>query len=175
MPNFPNSFENTTDVYDVDVIQGLDINSSEFKEFLVRLRNRINRLAVSLNGRDGGFYGLGEYNTGMQYFPSSTDPQANYRTVTRQVVNFGALPNTATKAVNHNINPPSGTNANYIFTRIYATATDSVGFSYIPVPLADAAGNIIDLIINQTQVTITTNFDATAYTICEVVLEYIVN
>jgi hypothetical protein len=168
-----NSFLPITDVYDVDIIRGLDINSEEFKEFLVRLRQSINNMAISINSRDGGYYGLGEYNSGAQFFPNTV---LEYRTVLRTVVDFGTLPNNAAKSVNHNINSAAGgTNANYIFTRIYATASDPIGFTYIPIPYVAVGGNIVALIVTQTQVTITTNFNATNYTQCYVVLEYVVN
>lgn len=161
-------------MYDVDVIKGLDINSEEFKNFLVRLAQDITGIAISVNGRDGGYFGLGEYNTGTQYFPNTVEPTV-YRTVFRTVVDFGTLPNTATKTVAHNINSPTGTTADYIFTRIYAAANDRVTPDYIPLPLSTVTGLIVDLSADSTNVIITTNFNATAYTECYVVLEYVVN
>lgn len=175
MANRPNAFIETTDVYDVDIIKGLDVNSEEFKEFLVRLRQNINNIALSLNGRDGGYYTLGEFNTGLQYFPASTDPSATYRSVTRTVVNFGVLPNAATKTVTHMINGDTGITANYIFTHIYGAATNPNALTAIPIPYIATIGNIVELDITQFNVSIRTNFNASIYTQCVIVLEYIVN
>ncbi len=174
MANYINSFVPINSVYDVDVIQGLNINSKEFKDFLVRLRQDTNGIAISVNGRDGGFFGIGEYNTGTQLYPNAADP-TNYRTIIRTVVDFGALPNAAIKAVNHNINPGTGTTANYIFTKVFATASDTTGLTYFSLNYMDIAGNIAVLTATQTQVVIETNFNATNYNQCVVILEYIVN
>jgi hypothetical protein len=175
MADMPNALLQTTDVYDVDVIEGLDVNSKDFKEFLVRLRQSINNIALSLNSRDGGYYGIGEFNAGMQYFPDPNDPTALYRTVTRTVVNFGTLPNNTTKSVAHGINTPTGVTSSYIFTHIYACATDTTTPTAFPIPAHDTSGNTTYISVDATNVSITTNWNATAYTECLVVIEYIVN
>jgi hypothetical protein len=177
MPDNPNAFLEATDVYDVEAIQQLDVNSEEFKEFLVRLRQNINNISLSVNNRDGGFYTLGEFNTGAQLFPT-VDPitfeVSEYRSVIRDTINFGPLPNAGLFSVNHTINPPTGTTANYTFLHIYGAATNTGALAYIPIPYSDPAGNIISLSVNATQVTIGTNFNASAYTGI-IVLEYVVN
>jgi hypothetical protein len=175
MPENPNAFLETTDVYDVDIIKGLDINSEEFKEFLVRLRQNINNIALSVNGRDGGYSMLGEFNTGSQLFPDPADPNSINRSEIRDTINFGALPNNATTSVNHHMNAGNGTTASYIMTEMSVTATDPIGLTYIQVPYADTAGNIITYFVNSTQVVITSNFNASNYTNCIVKLKYIVN
>lgn len=177
MPDNPNAFLATTDVYDVEAIQALDVNSEEFKEFLVRLRQSINNIALSVNNRDGGFYTLGEFNTGAQVFPT-VDPVtlevSEYRSVIRDTINFGTLPNNGTTAINHTINPPTGTTTNYTFLHIYGAATNTAALQAISLPYEDTAGNIASIIVTQTQVVITTNFNASAYTAI-IVLEYVVN
>src|SRR5580692_710292 len=153
------------DVYDVDVIEGLDVNSQQFKDFLVRLYQITNDIKISVNSRDGGFWPLGEFNTGMQYYPNPADPTATPRTINRCVVNFGALPNNATKVVNHNINAGIGTTTNYFFIGHSAWANDTTNLIYFPIPsVSPTTGNNVFLSVGQTQVAITTNFNATAFT-----------
>lgn len=173
MANYINSLVPISSVYDVDVIEGLDINSKEFKDFLVRLRQDINGMAISVNGRDGGSFGLGEYNTGTQFFPDAADP-TSYRSVVRTVIDFGALPNAGVKLVNHNINTPTGITVNYVFTRIYGAASNSTLLTYLPLPYSDPAGNIASVNVTATQVGVQTNFNALLYNGI-IVIEYIVN
>lgn len=172
MAMLPNNLVKETDNYDVDVIQGLNVNSQEFKEFLVRLRQEINEIRISLNARDGGYRVLGEFNTGMQYYPNAAVPTM-YRTINCCTVNFGALPNAGTTLVNHNINPGTGTTANYFFIGWDAMANNTGALTYLTIPYNDGT-NIISLSVTQTQVSITTNFNASAYT-TDVTLYYIVN
>src|SRR5678815_1473821 len=126
MANFPNNlgpgaFLPTTDVYDTQAIYELDIKSEDFKEFLVRLRQSTNNIALVVNIKDSGYYVLTEFVNGQAFFPnpllSSTTQQAPvFRQVFRKVINFGALPNAGTKSVAHGID----INSTFTFTRIYA-------------------------------------------------------
>jgi hypothetical protein len=176
MPENPNAFLETTDVYDVDTIQGLDVNSQEFKEFLVRLRQNINNIALSVNGRDGGYSMLGEFNTGTQLFPNPADINSINRSEIRDTVNFGALPNNTTKNVNHHMNAGNGATSSYIMTELSIVATNPAASpTFIQVPYADTAGNIITYTITSTQVRITSNFNASNYTNCIVKMKYIVS
>jgi hypothetical protein len=174
MADIPSNLLPLLQKYSDDVIQGLDVKSEEFKNFLVFLRDSINDINTSVNQRDGGSWANGEFNTGMQYYPNPADPTATPRTIFRCVVPFGALPNNAPKSVNHNINPGTGTTANYFFVGHSAWANKTtVAFAYYPIPQNDGV-NITTLTVSQTQVTITTNFDATAFS-TDVTLYYIVN
>lgn len=140
--------------------------------FLVRLRQNINNLALVTNIKDSGYYLPAEFINGQLYFPN-TDPaitapgakNAVYRQVYRMVVDFGALPNTGTKSVAHNI---PDINADFTFTRMYGAATDPVGLNYLPIPNAD-----ITLTADATNVNITTVANLTAYTRTYIVLEYL--
>jgi hypothetical protein len=163
----------TTDVYDVDVIRSLDIKSDEFKEFLVRLRQSTNNIAIALNFRDAGYYIQELFNCGQVYFPnltlsSSTDQEPTYRAVYRIVVNFGPLPNNGTISMPHGI---PNIDAMVAFTRIYATATDPIALHYFPIP-NDNVGDITTINVDAVNVNITTDWDASAYTTCLVVLEF---
>lgn len=135
----------------------------------VDLREKLNfiysLIANATNLRDISQYENVEVINGQQYFTSG-NPQKK-RQVYRKVINFGALPNAATKSVAHGIT----LSATSEFTRIYATATQP-NTSFLPIPYASAADSI-ELSVDMTNVNITTVSNRTAYTICYVVLEYI--
>lgn len=167
-------FVPTTYMFDVSTLEGKDLSSPEFKEFIIRLTQRINELALNLNRKDTGIYSTEEYVNSQVYFPdqtlsSITTKAPVLRTVFRKVIDFGGLPNTGTTSVAHNII----LDANSIFTRIYATATDP-NTSYIPIPYSSSTlANNIEINVDTTNVNITTGSDRTGFTTCFVVIEYI--
>jgi hypothetical protein len=169
------SFVQTTQVWDVAQLQDIDIKSPQFKELLVRLYQQVGNIAVVLNTKDSGLYELSEFVNGQVWFSnptlnSSTLQSAQDRQVLRTVINFGSLPNTGTKSVAHNISCTPMTT----FTRIYATASDTTGFNYIPIPYASAtAVDNIELNVNATNVNIITGSNKSNFNICYVILEYI--
>ena len=169
----------TTINYDVSQIQDMDVKSKEFKELIVRLVQAYNVTAMAVNLKDTGYYTLEEFLNSQVFFPnptltSKTAQTPVFRQVFRKVVDFGTLPNNATKTVAHGINIIAPANTMYSFTKIYATATDPVGFNYIPIPYASSvAADIIELKVNATNVSITTVSNKTAFTKTYVVLEYI--
>lgn len=168
------AFIPTTQIWDVDLIYSLDVKSPEFKELLVRMYQNINIIALNVNIRDAGYYDLQEFVNGQLYFPdplnnSTTPGVPDYRPVFRKVINFGSLPNGGTKSVPHNLDVNVGTT----FTRIYATASDTTDFEYIPIPYASAGGDNIELSVDATNVNITTVIDDSNFNVCYVVLEYL--
>jgi len=172
------SFIPTTSVWDVSSIYQTEGLSPELKELLVRLYQNLNNMAVSSNLKDAGYYDTNEFVNGQQFFPnpnanSTTQTRPDFRSVFRLVINFGALPNAVgTKSVAHGLT----VNGNFTFTRIYATANDTVGFSYIPIPYASSnAADIIELSVDATNVNITVASDKSAYTVTYVVIEYMKN
>lgn len=174
------SFVPLTNIWDVQRLQDVDINSEEFKELLVRLYQNINNICMALNIKDVGYYTLSEFLNGQLFFPnpalSSTTAQTpTYRQVFRTVVNFGALPNAGTKSVPHGIAINPVTPTTYSFTRIYGAASNgSAQNSFIPLPFASPTLNEnIKLTVDNTNVNVTTAIDYSSYTICYLVLEYI--
>lgn len=167
----------TTNVWDVSQIYQTDVNSDMFKELIVLLYQNINQISVVLNMKDSGYYNTQEFVNGQLYFPNPALSSAStttpvFRQVYRRVINFGALPNAATKSVAHEI----PFNSAFTVTRIYGAATDPVNLSYIPLPFAAITDNEnIKLEVDATQVHITTGIDRTAYTFCYVVVEYLKN
>lgn len=177
--NDQGAFVPTTQLWDPSEIESLEI-SEDLKQLFVRMYQQLNRMALSVDVKDSGFYDVQEFLTGQQYFPKpgldSTGTQfPDTRNVFRKVVNFGALPNTTTKDVVHGINIDD----NVIFTRIYGVATDPVNHVYLPLPYSSstAANNIeLSCLTNGTPadvVRIITGSDRTAFTICYCVLEYL--
>jgi len=170
-------FVPTTNIYDIENLKDININSAEFKDFLVRIRQTINSMSLLLNAKDDGTYTTTEFINGQTFFPDPTLDATTAkvpapRQVFRKVISFGALPNTATKTAAHGITFPASNT--YSFTRIYGTTTDQTAGSYLPIPYASATvANTIELSVDNTNVSITTGIDRTAYTITYVVLEFI--
>ena len=165
----PGAFLPTTSVWDVATLSEIDVNSDEFKELLVRLYQNINNIALAVNIRDAGYYDQTEFVNGQLFFPnpalSSTTAQTpTFRQVFRKVINFGALPNSTSKSVAHGIQITS----EYTFTRIYGCASDTVARSYIPLP-----SNTTNIVVDATNVTVTTSSNLAAYATTYIILEYI--
>lgn len=176
------AFVPTSTLYDVNQIQQTNINSPEFKQLIIKLRESINQIALVLNIKDTGYYVLQEFVNGQAWFPdpaldSTTSQTPVLRQDFRLVINFGALPNAATKAVAHGLTPQAIWSA----TRIYAVATDPAlpaepAPYWIPIPYFDVIGagaNNIELSVGITNVSITTASNMTRFTTCYVVLEYL--
>jgi hypothetical protein len=174
------SFVPTTNVWDVAQLYEVDVNSHEFKELLVRLYQNINNMSLLLNFKDTGLYNTFEIVNGQIFFPDPTlnsttgspkgGANAVLRQVFRKVINFGALPNAATKSVAHGITITPKTS----FTRIYATATDPVSKFYIPIPYASPTpADCVEIFVDGTNVNIIDAINKTNFTICYVILEYL--
>lgn len=166
----PNTF-----IWDVQQLQGIDLNSPEFRELLVRLYQNLGLMCDVLNIKDTGMYQVTEFVNGQLFFsnPANTSATAAapaLRQVLRKVINFGALPNTATKSVAHGIT----VNTSTTFTRIYGAASDTTGFNYIPLPYASPTdANEIELSVDATNVNVTTGSNRTNFNITYIILEYI--
>lgn len=169
-------FVTTNLIWDVQQIYELDVNSKEFKELLVRLYQNINNMALVLNSKSGGVFN-NSFSTvnGNTWFAnpannSSTQANPALRQEQQIVVMFGALPNTTTKSVPHGITCTATTT----FTQIYATASDTTGFNYIPVTFGSPTlVNDIEITIDGTNVNITTGSNRSNFNICYVVLKYL--
>lgn len=164
-----------TNVWDTETehLATMDVTKPEFKELLVRLFQDLNRMALSVNGRDAGIYNVLPFVNSQVWFPNPgcKTTSTNFRSAYRKVINFGALPAAGNTAKAHNI--PCNTVTS--FTRIYGVATNPVApFSYIPLPFVDVSGANIELIVDGTNVNIDVGVtDRSAYTICYIVLEYL--
>jgi len=175
MAQGPNTgaFVPTTFVWDVAELQEVDVQSDKFKEILVRLYQNLNLMQLNLNIKDSAYYDQSEFVNGQSFWPSAAVPSSqtdavNRRQAFRKVINFGALPNTATKNVAHNIDITTG----FTFTRIYGCASDTTNRNYTPIPNANSD---IRITVNATNVVITTSANYATYDTTYVVLEYLKN
>ena len=161
----------TTSVFEISQLQSADVNSTDFKQILVRLYQTVNSIALSLNAKDSGNFLNEEFVTGALYFNPTSSSQLDLRPVFRKVIDFGVLPNSATKSVAHNLVP----DANWKFTRMYGCATDPIGLSYLPLPYSasTAVADNLELYVDNTNVNVATGANYSAYTQTYIVLEYI--
>lgn len=135
----------------------------QLPELLVKLTEVYKNIADAVNIRELAQYQNIEVVTGQQFFSANIQ---SYRQTLRKVTNFGALPNTATKSVAHGLT----VDARFTITRLYGAASDTTGFTYIPVPSAQA-----DLTMDATNFNITTTANLTNYNVCYVIVEYLRN
>lgn len=173
-------FLQTTQIWDIanlDKLSDGNLKVDDFKEIMVRLYQQIGNISTTVNKKETGQFQVSEFVTGQLYFsnPSLSSSSLQYpedRAVIRKVINFGALPNAGVKSVAHGITCTVMTS----FTHIYGTATDPVGFNYVPIPYASnaAATDMIELYVDGTNVNINTGtIDRSNFTITYIVLEYI--
>jgi len=134
------------------------------------LTDHLKKVNAAVNDKDIAQYVEQEILNGQKFF--IPNESGKFRDAFRKVVNFGTLPNTGATSIPHGIT----VDANTVFTRIYATATDPANFSYLPIPYASPTdADNIELSLDATSITITTGSDRTAYTTCYVILEYLKN
>lgn len=150
----------------------------EFNDvFVYKIKQYLNDIAIALNAKENGFYLDIETPATPRFLPLTTSLTGSQnfedRTLFRKVVDFGALPNTATKTVAHGIT----TTENYCLIHLYGGATDpgvSTLTSGLALPFASPVlVNNISLEIDATNVIITTGSNRTAYTRTFIVIEYI--
>ncbi|HUV85367.1 MAG TPA: hypothetical protein VMV86_06615 [Methanosarcinales archaeon] len=137
----------------------------------------LNKMALAINAKATGIYARTEFVTGKTWYPdpalSSKTPKApTPRMIFGIVIDFGALPNTATKTVAHGIVFPA-TNT-YTSVQIYGSATDPTGVINIPLPYSSPVlANNIELLVDGTNVSITTGSNRTNFTKASVYFEFI--
>lgn len=152
----------------------------KLKELFIALTEAFLESNSAVNQKDTGMYQLLEFITGQQFFPNpalsstTTQPPVLRQTI-RKVFNIGALPNAGTKTVAHGI----AVDGNTTFTRIYGTASDvGVTKEYIPLPFVSVSGAVvagnIELRLDDINIYITTTGNGTNFTVCYVVVEFLV-
>jgi hypothetical protein len=162
------SFVPTTNIWDVSGIYTIDVNSSEFKELLVRLYQNINNIALVLNTKSTGYYINEQFVSSKLFFnpnAESNDP-LQLRPGFIKTINTGALAAGVT-AINHDI--PVTNTFKWMF--ISGAATDTATIVGYPLPFAGVAGNNIEVSVTATQVLINNNSGVT-FTDSQVTLEY---
>lgn len=167
----------TSQVFDPSFMKDLDINGSEFKDFITRLHQGINNISLVLNVKESGYYVPSEFLTGQLFppVPAEVDPDKlnfQFRQSFRMYIDTGTLPNAGTKSVPHNVD----FNSNFTLTKIWGAATDPTG-NYIPLPYVSTSSlsNNITLEATSTNIIITTGSNRTNFTRSQVVIEYLKN
>lgn len=164
----------TTNIWGIEDIEEMDVNSHEFKRVLVQMYQQLANMAYVINLKENAYYVPVEFLNGQLYQPTTIDPTTDvnsYRNVYRKVISCGALANTGTTSTAHGISISTTT---FTFTRIYGAASDQTGKNFIPLPYASPTdANNIELSVDATNINITTGSNRTAFTVSYVVLEYV--
>lgn len=137
-----------------------------------------------LNVKETALYETTELLTAQQWFVTGDNQEKRY--TYRKVIDFGGLPNAATKAIVHNIPVrAAGTTGvgdpGTLFTKIYGVATHPTNtdpaIKSLPLPYVDplVLANGIGLYVTDTNVVVFTAIDYSAFTTTYIVLEYIQN
>lgn len=185
MPTYPVNTEpgvniETTTVFELPAIDNVDINSAQFKDFMTKLRNAVNKISVILNMKDTGLYVLTEFACGKAYFPDPNTEHSNNnfpvrRNVFRKTFIWtrvgGLLIGNTTIAHNLNINPVA--ESIWSFTDIYGTANDITNRVYFPIPYVDPVGNNICLSVDALNININSIIARPAITLIYITLEYL--
>jgi hypothetical protein len=174
-------FIDTTQIWDeyLQASQG-EIDS---RELFLRLYQNINKIAIALNLKDSGLYSQTEFVNGQQWCPineitnftgvvASNDSKVNAdpRQVYRKIVFCGALLNAAAKTIPHGIVITDTTK----FVRMYGAANTINTIPtklYKPIPCTGV--DPIDLLVDETNITLITTTNMTAFNEVWVVLEYL--
>jgi len=142
----------------------------EWENFLPIITRFYRDVARKVNDKDRAYY-TDEEIVNSQKFYDDTNRQS-FHNLYRKVIDCGALPNAGTKTVAHNI---AGINNNWMFTRIYGTAREPAGAALRPffIPLPNAGPSYqVELMVDTTNVNITTAVNLSAFTQSYVILEY---
>lgn len=91
----------------------------------------------------------------------------NGKPLYRKTINIGALPNKATKTINHNIADIS------TIVRLYGYATNYTNYIPLPYSHSDTIGLSVVLYATKTQVGVQTGADRSAYAQAEITIEYV--
>jgi len=136
--------------------------SDDPKEMRFDINDLYQGIVSAMNNKIGGLYVPEEKINSEQYFNIANVQQ--FRNVYRMTIDVGALPNTGSKSVAHNI---VGWNSAYRLTAAWGAATDPVNLEALPIP-----NDGIFLKNNSTTVTVTTTSDFSAFTASTIVLEF---
>jgi len=164
-------FLGTTILFDVDTASNVEPGSDEDKQLKIKLYQAINNIIQSLNKKESGYYLAQEFVTGANFYNVDNDFN-NLRPEYRTVVQFGALPATGTKQVAHGI----AVTGRFVWTAIYAVASNPSDLTGIPVPYASATAvaDNLEIYVDSTYVYIITGgTDYSGYTKTNVILKYL--
>lgn len=161
------NLESYVPVYDV-----IPESWEDARPFIVE---QLKKITNSLNTKEIGFFLDQELLSGKAFIPGVNQladggSSQQFRTILRKVVDFGTLPNNATKTVAHEIMFDN----NFTLIALWAAATDPTNFISFQIPfVAQTVTTSIALLMDATNFIITTHDDKTSFTRCFVICEYI--
>ncbi len=162
----------TTQIYDPSEIMELDVNSEEFKEFIVQLNQTQQDLLVNANLKPGGFYSQTIFLSGNQWYPNPNDPSNTNRTSLRLAIPTGALTNSGPViTIAHGIPNVNATNT-WVILGGAATNNTSAPWQGIPIPYIGAKG-YVSLDVDATNIYLQCSGNFAAYTTSQVYIEFI--
>lgn len=137
-------------------------------EGFIEVFSRENKKVIDVvNSKESALYVLKEVGTFKQFFIPN-DP-LNNRFAFRRTVNFGSLPDTATKRILHGTPLPSSSR----LTMLYGSATCISTGEFFPLPFSSPTlANNVSLEANRNEIIITTGADLTRFTDVLVVFEF---
>jgi len=135
--------------------------SQDDKQLLRNIFRKTNELVNIINTKDTGIFNDEEFFTAQQW--NVGKDQGEQQVLYRKAFDAGALPNIGTLTVAHNLS----LDANWDFIKIYGTAKDSTGVQWVPLAHPD-----ITIVIDNTNINITTTSNLSAYTTTRIILEY---
>lgn len=139
--------------------------TTEPKDWRLQLIDEIREIKSAVNDKSIGRFSTLETYSGETFFKAGGNNAKRY--LFRKVIDFGALPNATAKSVTHGITVGTDT----YFIKIYGAGN---GTNFVPIPYVDinTPANGIELLVDATNVTISSNVDWSGYT-AYIVLEYL--
>ena len=146
-------------------IDYLPYNSNQ-ESFTIEIYQKINEMINTINNKDSAIYSNEQFYTCGKWYINN-DPRTPAQLM-RKVISFGALPNTATRSIPHELNGANPINADWIVIPI-------AGRSFNPAAGFTTAifGPYIEVTTDYTNINITTTLDYSAFTTTEIILLYI--
>lgn len=151
-----------------------DVVPEKWEDARAFLAEQLKKITNAVNSKEIGFFLDQELLSGKAFIPGvniATDGGSSqqFRTVLRKVIDFGALPNSATKSVPHGI----FFDANFTLIDMWISATDSINLlAFTLAYWSNSSPGSIILNMDNTNINVTTTSDYSAYTRSFVVCEY---
>lgn len=166
--NNTGSFVTTTNIWDAQAIEQVDVTSPEFKSLLVALYFDVNTIATVLNNKVSGYLVDQEFVSGKLYAnPTSANPNDLIPGFTKSFIFTGPI-GAGITSINHGIT----VDANLRWISIIGAATDNIGFGGYPITYGDPSGNNIGVTTSATQIIID-NGSGVNFSSAYVTVEYV--
>lgn len=143
----------------------LPYNSNQ-ENFTMEIYQKINEMINIINNKDSAIYSNEEFYTCGKWYVGN-DPKIPQQLM-RKVISFGALPNTATKSVAHELNGTNPINADWIVIPIAGRSFNPTNGRTAPIFSPE-----FEVWIDYTNINIKTTINYSAFTTTEIVLLFI--